>query len=58
MKLSPQTRQDIRDVVGLLLGTFSLVVVICGILVGPDILAAIAADHPIAMARHAFMALR
>jgi hypothetical protein len=58
MKLSPQTRQDIRDVVGLVLGTFSLVVVICGILVGPDILAAIAADHPIVMATHALLAVR
>lgn len=58
MKLSPQTRQDIRDVVGLVLGTFSLVVVICGILVGPDILAAIAADHPIAMATHVLLAVR
>ncbi|NHO43010.1 hypothetical protein GOB83_12620 [Acetobacter fabarum] len=58
MKLSPQTRRDIKDVVGLLLGTFSLFVVICGILVGPDILAAIAADHPIAMATHAFLAAR
>lgn len=58
MKLSPQTRQDIKDVVGLLLGTFSLFVVICGILVGPDILAAIAADHPIAMVRQALLAVR
>lgn len=58
MKLSPQTRQDIKDVVGLLLGTFCLFAVICGILVGPDILAAIAADHPIAMATHALLAVR
>lgn len=58
MKLSPQTRKDIKDVVGLVFGTFSLVVVICGILVGPDILAAIVADHPIAMATHALLAAR
>lgn len=56
MKLSRQARQDIKDLGGLLFGTFSLIAAVIGILLGPDILAAIAADHPIAMAAQALLA--
>jgi hypothetical protein len=58
MKLSPQTRQDIKDVAGLLFGAAGLLVLMGGILFGPDVLAAIAADHPIAMVQHAALAAR
>ena len=45
MKLSPQTRQDIKDLAGFLFGVASLLVLISGILFGPDVLSAIVADH-------------
>ena len=58
MKLSPQTWQDIRDMAGFLFGVAGLLVLMSGILFGPDVLAAIAADHPIAMVQEAVLAAR
>lgn len=58
MKLSPQTREDIKDMAGFLFGVAGLLVLISGILFGPDVLSAIAADHPITMAREAVLAAR
>ncbi|WP_168200146.1 hypothetical protein [Acetobacter vaccinii] len=58
MKLSPQTRQDIKDLAGFLFGVASLLVLISGILFGPDVLSAIVADHPIVMVQEAVLAAR
>ncbi|GAB3588609.1 hypothetical protein [Acetobacter peroxydans] len=58
MKLSPQTREDIKDMAGFLFGVAGLLVLMSGILFGPDVLAAIAADHPIAMVQEAVLATR
>ncbi|MBO1329572.1 hypothetical protein OQ496_13410 [Acetobacter suratthaniensis] len=58
MKLSPQTREDIKDMAGFLFGVAGLLVLISSILFGPDVLSAIAADHPITMVREAVLAAR
>ncbi|MFT9198934.1 hypothetical protein [Gluconobacter oxydans] len=56
--LRSQNFRDVLDIVGLLVGTICLAGAVLCLCVAPDILAAIADDHPVAMARQHLLAGR
>lgn len=56
--LRSQNFRDVLDIVGLLVGTICLAGVVLCLCVAPDILAAIADDHPVAMTRQHLLAGR
>lgn len=57
-RLNASSLRDVLDIVGLLVGTICLAGALLCLCVAPDILAAIADDHPVAMARQHLLAGR